>query len=133
LHPEWAVSGTACPGKARIEQFRKVVFPGIVARATSTEEEDMTPEQAKQLADLAVAVKGLTAAVKRIEDKQRIAPWQYKQEGLTDTRDMNQILRDVDKTVRITATGGMTPDQVSALVKQIAARVSTDISARLAN
>ncbi|GHG02570.1 peptidoglycan recognition protein family protein [Streptomyces filamentosus] len=133
LHPEWAVSGTACPGKARIEQFREVVFPGIVARATSTEEDDMTPEQAKQLADLAVAVKGLTAAVKRIEEKQRIAPWQYKQEGLADTRDMNQILRDVDKTVRVTATGGITPDQVSALVKQIAARVATDISARLAN
>lgn len=31
---EWSTSGTACPGKARIEQFRKVVFPGIVARAT---------------------------------------------------------------------------------------------------
>ncbi|WP_097865954.1 peptidoglycan recognition protein family protein [Streptomyces sp. rh34] len=30
----WSTSGTACPGKARIKQFREVVFPGIVARAT---------------------------------------------------------------------------------------------------
>ncbi|WP_405599523.1 N-acetylmuramoyl-L-alanine amidase [Streptomyces sp. NBC_01410] len=37
LHPEWAVSGTACPGDARVKQFREVVFPGIVARATDTD------------------------------------------------------------------------------------------------
>lgn len=36
LYPEWAVSGTACPGAARIKQFREVVFPGIVARAAGT-------------------------------------------------------------------------------------------------
>ncbi|MEU9981071.1 N-acetylmuramoyl-L-alanine amidase [Streptomyces sp. NPDC050856] len=34
LHSAWAVSGTACPGDARVRQFRNVVFPGIVARAT---------------------------------------------------------------------------------------------------
>ncbi|MFB7831999.1 peptidoglycan recognition protein family protein [Streptomyces sp. NPDC056056] len=36
LHAEWAVSGTNCPGDARVRQFREVVFPGIVARATAT-------------------------------------------------------------------------------------------------
>ncbi|MFE0651067.1 N-acetylmuramoyl-L-alanine amidase [Streptomyces sp. NPDC059534] len=39
LHPEWAVSGTACPGAARVKQFREIVFPGIVARANGTEED----------------------------------------------------------------------------------------------
>ncbi|WP_051860135.1 N-acetylmuramoyl-L-alanine amidase [Streptomyces anulatus] len=34
LFPQWSTSGTACPGKARIKQFREVVIPGIVARAT---------------------------------------------------------------------------------------------------
>jgi hypothetical protein len=34
LHREWSTSGTACPGAARIRQFREVVFPGIVARAS---------------------------------------------------------------------------------------------------
>lgn len=33
LHREWSTSGTACPGAARIKQFREVVFPAIVARA----------------------------------------------------------------------------------------------------
>ncbi|MGV9756915.1 peptidoglycan recognition protein family protein [Streptomyces tricolor] len=40
LFPQWSTSGTACPGAARIRQFREVVFPGIVARATGT-----TPEE----------------------------------------------------------------------------------------
>lgn len=42
MFPQWSTSGTACPGPARIKQFREVVFPGIVARATgkTTNEED---------------------------------------------------------------------------------------------
>ena len=34
MFSQWSTSGTACPGRARIHQFRDVVFPGIVARAT---------------------------------------------------------------------------------------------------
>ncbi|MCX5202500.1 N-acetylmuramoyl-L-alanine amidase [Streptomyces sp. NBC_00237] len=44
LHAAWAVSGTACPGDARVKQFKEQVFPGIVARATGhqpPEEDDM--------------------------------------------------------------------------------------------
>ncbi|SOB83129.1 N-acetylmuramoyl-L-alanine amidase [Streptomyces sp. 1331.2] len=37
LFRAWSTSGTACPGPARIEQWRDVVFPAIVARATGTE------------------------------------------------------------------------------------------------
>lgn len=33
LFPEWSVSGTACPGAARVKQFREYVFPEIVRRA----------------------------------------------------------------------------------------------------
>jgi len=44
MFPQWSTDGTSCPGKARIKQFREVVFPGIVARATgktTTTEDDM--------------------------------------------------------------------------------------------
>lgn len=34
LHADWAVGGTACPGDARVAQFKNVIFPAIVARAT---------------------------------------------------------------------------------------------------
>lgn len=33
LHADWSVGGTACPGDARVKQFREVIFPAIVARA----------------------------------------------------------------------------------------------------
>lgn len=39
----WNPNGHACPGSARITQFKNVVFPGIVARATGTTEEDDMP------------------------------------------------------------------------------------------
>jgi hypothetical protein len=34
LHSAWNPDGHACPGDARVTQFKTVVFPGIVARAT---------------------------------------------------------------------------------------------------
>ncbi|MFB8772088.1 LysM peptidoglycan-binding domain-containing protein [Streptomyces broussonetiae] len=37
LHRAWSTSGTACPGSARITQFRDVVLPGIAAAAAGTE------------------------------------------------------------------------------------------------
>jgi hypothetical protein len=33
LHADWSVGGTACPGDARVAQFKTVIFPAIVARA----------------------------------------------------------------------------------------------------
>jgi N-acetylmuramoyl-L-alanine amidase-like protein len=59
MFPQWSTSGTACPGKARIAQFKQVVFPGIVARATGNtpppEEEDvsLTPAEKNEIAQLA--------------------------------------------------------------------------------
>jgi hypothetical protein len=62
MFPQWSTSGTACPGAARIKQFREVVFPGIVARATgqSTPEEDT---MALTDADIQKLVKTLTPVV----------------------------------------------------------------------
>ncbi|MFE3043328.1 peptidoglycan recognition protein family protein, partial [Kitasatospora indigofera] len=56
MFPQWSDGGTACPGDARVAQFRDRVFPGIVARATSApspapapaptpQEDDMDPSQ----------------------------------------------------------------------------------------
>ncbi|MFJ8538193.1 N-acetylmuramoyl-L-alanine amidase [Streptomyces sp. NPDC093591] len=49
MFPQWSTNGTACPGAARIKQFREVVFPGIVARATgqTPEEEDVALTEAE--------------------------------------------------------------------------------------
>lgn len=59
LFPQWSTSGTACPGPARIRQFREVVFPGIVTRATGK-----TPTTPPKEDDVALS----DADVKRIAD-----------------------------------------------------------------
>ncbi|KAA6211781.1 N-acetylmuramoyl-L-alanine amidase [Streptomyces filamentosus] len=120
LFPEWSVSGTACPGAARIRQFKEVVFPGIVARATSTEEDDMTPEERKLLTDTA-------AAVKRIEAALAQKPWTYKGKG--DPRDMHQVVKDIDVTVKALKVVGLSPAQIDTIVDKL----GDSLAARLAN
>lgn len=76
LHGDWSPNGTDCPGDARVAQFKKVIFPGIVARATGKTtnpppEDDMTPAQAAQLTKLVADVATLKAA-------QAVAPWSYR-------------------------------------------------------
>ncbi|MFE5544554.1 N-acetylmuramoyl-L-alanine amidase [Streptomyces sp. NPDC056534] len=55
LHAEWAVSGTNCPGDARVRQFREVVFPGIVARAAGTPTQPEEDPVALSKDDIALA------------------------------------------------------------------------------
>ena len=45
LFRQWSTSGTACPGVARIKQFKEIVFPGIVraAQAPTTPTVPVTP------------------------------------------------------------------------------------------
>ncbi|WP_053170562.1 N-acetylmuramoyl-L-alanine amidase [Streptomyces sp. SBT349] len=45
LHRGWSTSGTACPGARRIEQFERVVFPGIVARSGQPVTTPAPPEE----------------------------------------------------------------------------------------
>lgn len=76
LHSDWAVSGTDCPGDARVQQFKTVVFPGIVARANGTtppleENDDMDATQAKQLAEVHKVLVPYMG-------------WQYKAKGTVD-------------------------------------------------
>ncbi|MEV7112325.1 peptidoglycan recognition protein family protein [Streptomyces anulatus] len=56
----WSTSGTACPGPARIKQFKTLVFPAIVARATGKTTDPTNPPKE----DTAVPLS--TADVKKI-------------------------------------------------------------------
>ncbi|MFJ3597891.1 N-acetylmuramoyl-L-alanine amidase [Streptomyces sp. NPDC090126] len=80
----WSTSGTACPGKARIKQFREVVFPGIVARATGKTtppkevETEMTPTQEALLRQVATDLTSLRKDVAALKRNAALAPWTYK-------------------------------------------------------
>jgi len=113
LHPEWSPSGTACPGDARVKQFREVVFPGIVRRATNQsppEEEDMTPEQASQLNTLYnLRIRG---------------PWQYK--GTDEPLDAYAFLRGTNADVKALASkvAGLKPELTAEQVQAIADKLA---------
>lgn len=55
MFSQWSTSGTACPGRARIRQFRDVVFPAIVARATGKTAPEKNEETDVALSDADVA------------------------------------------------------------------------------
>jgi hypothetical protein len=121
LHPEWAKGGTACPGAARIRQFKEIVFPGIVARVNggTTEEEDMTPDQARQLAEVHSILKPYMG-------------WQYRGEGVqtdayADLRGALAQATAAHKAVTALAakvdglkTTGLTEAQMTAIATKVA-------------
>ncbi|MYU24647.1 N-acetylmuramoyl-L-alanine amidase [Streptomyces sp. SID8352] len=50
MHAAWNPDAHSCPGPARIKQFREVVFPGIVARASGkTPAPNPTPSKEKPM------------------------------------------------------------------------------------
>lgn len=110
LHADWSTGGTDCPGDARVAQFKTVVFPGIVARATGTapnEEDDMTPEQATQL--------------KTVYERLNVAPWTYKGAKSPD-RDAYNFLVTTDQNAR------QALDSVTALAKKVDALQTTTLT-----
>ncbi|WP_327160563.1 N-acetylmuramoyl-L-alanine amidase [Streptomyces zaomyceticus] len=131
LHSDWAVSGTDCPGDARVQQFKTVVFPGIVARANGTtppleENDDMDATQAKQLAEVHKVLVPYMG-------------WQYKAKGTVDAWALlNNLSTQVTaQTAAIKALAGQLGDDVdtatvvAAVEKAIAdavVKVSVDVT-----
>lgn len=121
LFSAWNPDGHACPGDVRVKQFRDVILPAIVARATNTpppEEEDMTPEQASQLNTL--------------YNLRSVGPWMYK--GKDEPLDAYAFLRGTNADVKALAskvaqlaakvdalqTTGLTPQQIQAIANAVA-------------
>jgi hypothetical protein len=84
LFPQWSDGGTACPGDARVQQFKDRVFPGIVARANgqstpapnASQEDDMPTAQEiaaavwdQPIVDVATGAKKTPATVLAWMDK----------------------------------------------------------------
>lgn len=126
LHAEWAVSGTSCPGDARVRQFREVVFPGIVARASGQttppppKETDvpLTDAEMNKLADLAAA-KVWATAWKSPADPDgpvRSAATFVRWADVRHQREMEQLT-----AIRAAAGATLTAEQLAALADKVAA------------
>ncbi|WP_145499284.1 N-acetylmuramoyl-L-alanine amidase [Streptomyces sp. CFMR 7] len=120
MFPQWSTSGTACPGPARIKQFREVVFPGIVARATgkTTNEEDPMGITKKDIFD-AVWRTDAVPAPATAADRKNNPTWQ-PQSFLTDIGDK---VRSMD--ARLTAQSAV----IDKLVDAVAAGPGADLEA----
>ncbi|MFF9205153.1 N-acetylmuramoyl-L-alanine amidase [Streptomyces sp. NPDC014986] len=131
---EWSTSGTACPGAARIKQWREVVFPAIVARATgktpdpSTEEDmPLASSDLKKIRD-AVWTDDFVAAPDSAADRKTNPTWQpasYLKDIGNRVRSMDSRLAaqsaaitELTKTVTALATNSESLD-ADALVARI--------------
>lgn len=95
LHSQWAVSGTSCPGDARVRQFKDIVFPGIVARAKG---QTTTPTPPKETAVplTAAEVKQIaTAAADEVWNRRFNSP--TAEPGTDPTRRASTLLRWSDQ------------------------------------
>ncbi|MEV1094783.1 N-acetylmuramoyl-L-alanine amidase [Streptomyces sp. NPDC049952] len=143
LFSQWSTSGTACPGKARIAQFKDVVFPGIVARATGktdpTEEDPMAGMTRQDIFDAVWKTDAIGAPADAADFKTN-RTWQAQ----SILKDVQVRVRRLDATVTaqsaaITALAGQvgkgadTATVVAAVQKAIAdavIKVDVDINSK---
>ncbi|MFC8282944.1 peptidoglycan recognition protein family protein [Streptomyces cyaneofuscatus] len=142
MFSQWSTSGTACPGKARIKQFREVVFPGIVARAngkTNEEEDPMAGITKKDIFDAVWKTDSIGGPADAADHKTN-PTWQAQ----SILKDVQTRVRRMDTTVRaqsaaITALAGQvgkgadTATVVAAVERAIAdavIRVDVDINSK---
>jgi hypothetical protein len=138
MFPQWSTSGTACPGNARIEQFTKVVFPGIVARATGQSEEDDMPTVPE-------IVKGIakTDGIFDVPLRWRAAnptneQWQFESilAFIGDRAlDAGEAVKKLDAKVSAQQSAGLTDAQVQAIADKVAAspRLADTIASKVAD
>lgn len=118
LFTAWNPSAHSCPGDARVKQFREVVFPGIVARATgktNSPEEDPMAGMTKQ--DIYDAVWGTdkVAAPADAPDAKTNTTWQAQ-----------SYLKDTNARVRaIQAAEAGQSAAIAALAKLVGSGVDT--------
>ncbi|MFF4246210.1 N-acetylmuramoyl-L-alanine amidase [Streptomyces sp. NPDC001822] len=143
MFPQWSTSGTACPGKARIAQFKAVVFPGIVARATGktepTEEDPMAGMTKQDVFDAVWKTDAIGGPADAADHKTN-PTWQ----AASILKDVQTRVRRLDATVTaqsaaITALAGQvgkgadTATVVAAVQKAIAdavIKVDVDINSK---
>lgn len=135
MFPEWSTGGTDCPGDARIEQFRTVVFPGIVARATQDPQEDgmdLTDEQYVEI--------GRAVWAHRVDDPLRpgTATVTVEQSLLGLAARVDRIEQTVSKPVQVQLVQeqvraiGVAVASNPALAEKVAQLVTANLAKRLA-
>lgn len=119
LHADWAISGTACPGDARVRQFNDVVFPGIVARATGQQEDDMATPQ--EIANAVWSHEEKPGTGNPVRTGAAIT-WMDSVHASQNTRldALAKQVTDLAAAVASLTTTGLTPAQITAIANAVA-------------
>lgn len=118
LYPEWSVGGTYCPGDARVDQFRKIVMPRVIAG--EVEDVALTDADKKYIKDTVIAAikaEGYNAtinkdAVRSPDDAAANPTWasaSYLREGYLRLQEIKALATAHGKTL----------DEILALLKSI--------------
>jgi len=119
MFPQWSTSGTACPGPARIKQFRAVVFPGIVARSNGKP----TPTRPPAPAPVPAPSKETPAMALTEADVKKV--WSYKGTGAVDAWALLRDAADTDTDVATVHNKlAAKLDTIQATVDKLAAAVA---------
>jgi len=131
LFPQWSTSGTACPGNARIEQFKTVVFPGIVARAAGQSEEDDMPTVEEIVKGIATKDGHFGVSARWREANPTNDKW--KLESILAY--IGDRVLDVSAQVDRLTAAGLTDAQVQAIADKVAAspRLADTIASKVAD
>ena len=117
----WNPSGHACPGPARIEQFKGVVFPGIVARATGTAPPPEEDDVALTDADITkIAAKVLTLDGVIDNPNPATAPTNTHISLETSVRNIETIGRRTEVAVKALPAVELTDVQIASLASAVA-------------
>ncbi|MGW6872923.1 peptidoglycan recognition protein family protein [Streptomyces xanthophaeus] len=125
LHADWAVSGTNCPGDARVAQFKNRIFPGIVARATG--QTPTTPPPQEDIVTPA-EIEAIASAV-----------WNHKIPNVTaagvedgTTKEAYWVLSWMDyahaQTMKAIAESKLTPAQIKAALADGTLKVTVTVA-----
>ncbi|WP_330236166.1 N-acetylmuramoyl-L-alanine amidase [Streptomyces sp. NBC_00566] len=117
MFKEWNPDGHSCPGDARAKQFKEVVLPGIIARASGkTPEEDPMAGLSKQDIFDAVWKTDAIAAPGDAPDAKTNPNWQAQ-----------SVLKDIQAKVRTAAvTEAAQSAAITKLAQLIGSGVNTD-------
>jgi len=149
LFTAWNPSAHSCPGDARVKQFKEVVLPGIVARATgkttSPQEDDvaLTDADITKVADAVfkklLKTDGVINAPADASDYNTNKFWAWQ----THIQDVTTRVRDLGRTVDALSAVELSDTQIAslasavaadpALAEQIAEKVAVKLAERLAD
>lgn len=121
LHSAWSLGGTYCPGDKRVDQFRKIVMPRVIAGDVKVDDVALTADDINKIANAVVGKLIAGGGVLEAEDVRRI----FNTDGIlaappdSDTADTNPYWTFGSHVQAQTTTVRATAEDVESVLAQV--------------